>query len=61
MSHEEEVTLIGSIPKLSKIIAERGELKERDLSSVGLPCTTIIDFKTLIQRRTVCLTNGNVV
>jgi len=50
-----------SIPKLSKVMSEYGELSEKDLTKVGSPVTTIKDNKTLIQRRTVFLTNEAIV
>lgn len=36
---------------------EKGELTENDLSIAGLPETTVKDDRTLIQLRTVFLTN----
>lgn len=60
MTNDQELQLISAIPKLSELISQRGELSERELTCAGLPETSCKDNKTLIQRRTVFLTNNHV-
>ena len=61
MSLDETLHFVESIPKLAKIIGERGELTEATLTRAGFPETTVKDNKTLIQQRTIFLTNRNIV
>jgi hypothetical protein len=61
MSLDETLHFVESIPKLAKIIGERGELTEAALTRAGFPETTVKDNKTLIQQRTIFLTNRNIV
>jgi hypothetical protein len=59
MTANENLSFVESIPKLAKIIGDKGQLTEAALTRCGLPETTIKDNKTLIQQRTVFLTNPN--
>ena len=58
MTEDERLHFVETIPNLAK---DKGELNEAALTRVGLPTTTVKDNKTLIQKRTVFLTNKNIV
>jgi hypothetical protein len=61
MAADEKLHFVESIPKLARIIGDKGQLSEAALTRAGLPETTIKDNKTLIQQRTVFLTNPAIV
>ena len=61
MTEDERLHFVETIPKLAKVIADKGEFNEAALTRVGLPTTTVKDNKTLIQKRTVFLTNKYIV
>jgi hypothetical protein len=57
MTDSEKLQLIEALPKLAKVIGDKGELPEADLTRAGIPETTIKDDKFLNQRRMVFLSN----
>ena len=61
MAADEKLHFVESIPKLARIIGDKGQLSDAALTRAGLPETTIKDNKTLIQQRTVFLTNPAIV
>jgi len=61
MNEDEKLHFVETIPRLARVLVDKGQLSETAMTRLGLPESTIKDDKTLIQRRTVFLTNTNVV
>jgi len=53
MKDNERLYFVETIPKLPKVIADKGELTEAALTRIGLPKTTVKGNKTLIKTNNV--------
>ena len=61
MNEDEILHFVETITRLERVLEDKGQLSETAMTRPGLPESTIKDDKTLIQRRTVFLTNANVI
>lgn len=53
--------IVTKLPRMAKIILEKGELSDAEMTEIGIPETTNKDHLVLNRRRTVFITNPNVV
>lgn len=53
--------IVTKLPRMAKIILEIGELSDAKMTEIGIPETTNKDHLVLNRRRTVFVTNPNVI
>ena len=53
INEDEKLHFVETIPRLARVLEDKGQLSETAMTRLGLPESTIKDDKTLIQRRTL--------